>query len=632
MGKTFGWAGTILFVDLSSGNVTRVETAHYRPEEFIGGLGLNTRIFWELGPPEVDSFHPANPLIISSGPLTGIYGPFGKGLICSVSPQSYPREMFSYSSFGGRFTTEMKYAGYDAIVVLGISKRPVYVSIRDSEVTIKDAGDLWGVDTFETQQVLQASEPGASALVIGPAGENLSRIAVILNETNSAAGQGGFGAVMGSKNLKAIAVMGTGAVKVARPRDFMKLVPFIFKENKNVGVMGNVFRVPYGAPEEIQKTFTDKYFVKQHGCYGCPQQCQSIHYIPGIGLGGSKCANWGWAPLFSNAPKDIWLANILMQKLGLNSFDVSCGLPLLFQLAYQRGILTTEEIMVDIGLPATLWLGGTASDQDFMTVLLKKIAGNEVPFGGGTPRFTEYFRQRLPHGEDLVNLQLELYTAHGGAYHHVDNLGSALHWATDSRDPLGSSHEYKDPPQEIMEHFGLPPYKDYQILDTSKTVYDRAERVTAWVQDNQCLKNSLTICEFWSNIKSFYHPPDLDIRAMESRLFSAVTGVDMDVEKLALAAERIWNLRRAIMVKRENRSREDDTLNRPYFEKAIICYGGSMLGRKNGPIDRDKFEMLKDRYYRLRGWDRATGRPTRQKLEDLGLNDVANNLYSSATY
>jgi aldehyde:ferredoxin oxidoreductase len=629
MARTFGWAGTVLFVDLSNKKITSVPTTDYRPEEFIGGLGLNTKIFWDLGCPEVAAFHPDNPIIISSGPLTGLYGPFGKGLICSISPQSYPRELFNYSSFGGRFTSELKLAGYDALVILGKSESPAYLAIRDGDVEIKNAEDLWGVDTFEAQQVLSSDEVGASMLVIGPAGENLSRIAVIMSETNSAAGQGGFGAVMGSKNLKAIAARGTGAVHVARPRDVMQLTSTITEENNgNAGQMGRIFRTPYGAPEEIQEIFARRYYVKQHGCYGCPQQCHSVNYIPGIGLGGGKCAGWGWAPLFSNAPRDIWQANILMQKLGINSFDVTCGIPLLLQLAYQARILSTKEIEEDVGLPASKWLGGTATDQEFMRVLFNKIASGEIPYGEGTPRFTEYFRQRLPRGEELANLQRELYTAHGNAYHHVDNLGSALHWATDSRDPLGSAHEYKDPPQEVMEYFGLPPYSSYQILDTSKTVYEGAERVTAWVQENQCLKNSLTVCEYWSHVKSFYQPPELDLRIFESRLFSAVTGIDMDVEEMARVAERIWNLRRAVMVKRENRRREDDTLNEPYFEKAIICYGGSMLGKKNGPIDRGKFEALKDRYYERRGWDVGTGRPKRAKLEELGLKDVADKLAS----
>jgi aldehyde:ferredoxin oxidoreductase len=127
-------------------------------------------------------------------------------------------------------------------------------------------------------------------------------------------------------------------------------------------------------------------------------------------------------------------------------------------------------------------------------------------------------------------------------------------------------------------------------------------------------------------ITSFYNPPELDLRVFESRLLSAVTGLDVNVDKLAKAGERIWNLRRAIMVRRENRTRENDTLNEPYFKRAITCPAGSATGLVNGPIDKAKFEALKDRYYELRGWDVNTGWPTRAKLEELGLKDVADEL------
>jgi len=634
MTKSYGWAGKVLQVDLSNEIVNKVPTADYRPEEFIGGLGLNAKIFWELGCPKVDAFHPGNPLIISVGPLTGTYGPFGRGEVCAISPQCYPNELFSYSGFGGMFPAEMKHAGYDSIVILGKAEKPAYLSIHDEDVEIKDANDLWGVETFEAQKVLMTDEPEASILVIGPAGENLSRIAVILNETKFAAGQGGFGAVMGSKNLKAIAVRGTGVVAVAKPDEVLELTRLIMEENKKGDVLRLVFRTPYMAPQETKDIFAQRYFKKHYGCYGCPLQCHSIHYIPGIGLSGVSCANWLWAPRFSIDPKEIWEANVLSQRLGINTFEGIIGLPLLLALSFEARILTRKEIEEFIGLPTPKWLGGTATNHEFLTALLHKIANGESPYAEGAARFAQYFGKKSVSGEKLVDLYKELYTAHGYAFHHVDNLGSAMHWATDTRDPIDSCHDYKNTlaPMEqfqaVMEHFGLPPYDNYQIVDLSKTVYEGAERVTAWVQDNQCLKNSLPVCEFWSMITSFYNPPEMDLRIFESKLLSAVTGLDMDVDKIAKAGERIWNLRRAIMVKRENRTRENDTLNEPYFKKAITCYAGSATGLVNGPIDKAQFEALKDRYYTLRGWDVNTGWPTRTKLEELGLKDVADELAS----
>lgn len=629
MAKPCGWAGKVLRVDLTDETVNKVSTANYRPEEFIGGVGLSAEIFWELGCPTVGAFDSGNPLIISVGPLTGTYGPFGRGEVCAISPQCYPDELFTYSGFGGMFPAEMKHAGYDSIVVLGKAEKPVCLSIRDEDVEIKDAAGLWGVDTFEAQRVLMTDEPEASVLVIGPAGENLSRVAVILNETKFAAGQGGFGAVMGSKNLKAISVRGTGVVAVAKPDKVLELTRAIVEENKKMYWLRSMFQTPYTAPQETKDVFARRYFKKHYGCYGCPLQCHSIHDIPGMGLSGVSCANWLYAPKFSLDPKEIWEANVLSQRLGINTFEGMVGLPFLLAISLEAGILSRKEIEEDIGLPTPRWLGGTATNHEFLTVLLHKIADGESPFADGVARFTEYFGKKLVSGEKLLDLYEEMYTARGYAFHHVDNLGSALHWATDTRDPVDSCHEYKLNSPESMKHFGLPSYDSYQIVDLSKTVYEGAERVAAWVQDNQCLKNSLPVCEFWSMITSFYKPPEMDLRVFESRLLSAVTGLDVNVDELAKAGERIWNLRRAIMVKRENRTRESDTLNEPYFKKAIKCLAGSATGLVNGPIDKAKFEALKDRYYELRGWDANTGWPTRAKLEELGLKDVADELASN---
>jgi aldehyde:ferredoxin oxidoreductase len=633
MVKSYGWAGKVLHVDLTNEIVNKAPTTDYRPEEFIGGVGLNAKIFWELGCPKVGAFDPGNPLIISVGPLTGIYGPFSRGEICSISPQCYPDELFTYSGFGGMFPAEMKYAGYDAIIIIGKAKRPVYLSIYDEDVKIKDASELWGLDTFEAQQALLTDEPEASVLVIGPAGENLSRIAIILNETECAAGQGGFGAVMGSKNLKAIAVRGTGVVEVSKPHDVMQLTRTIMEENDKISIIGQLFRTPYMAQQETKDIFASRYFKKPYGCYGCPQQCRGIHDIPGIGLSGASCENWMWAPKFGNEPKEIWEANVLSQKLGINTYEVIDGISLLLATSFEARILRRKEIEEVIGLPTPKWLGGKATNHEFLTVLLHKIAHGEIPYAEGTARFAEHFAQKLASGEEFMGLYYELSTARGYAFHHVDNLGSALHWATDTRDPVNSCHEYKNFPYpekhlQAMEHFGLPSYDDYQIVDLSKTVYQGAERVTVWVQDNQCLKNSLPLCEFFGLVTSFHNPPEMDLRIFESRLLSAVTGLDMDVDTMAKAGERIWNLYRAIMVKRENRTRDNDILNEPYFRKAITCHMGSATGLVNGPIDRDKFKSLKDRYYELRGWDVNTGWPTRAKLEELGLRDVADEMAS----
>ncbi|MEJ2247459.1 MAG: aldehyde ferredoxin oxidoreductase N-terminal domain-containing protein [Acidobacteriota bacterium] len=173
MEKEFGWAGNILWVDLTKRETKTVPTSDFEPEKYIGGVGLNSRIFWELGAPKVDAYHPDNPLMISVGPLTGAPGPFNRAEVCGIAPQSYPRELFAYSGLGGKFPADLKYAGYDGIVVLGKSDKPVYLEIDNETAAIKDAEHLWGLDTFETQKTLRNSHPKASSVLIGQAGESL---------------------------------------------------------------------------------------------------------------------------------------------------------------------------------------------------------------------------------------------------------------------------------------------------------------------------------------------------------------------------------------------------------------------------------------------------------------------------
>jgi aldehyde:ferredoxin oxidoreductase len=228
-------------------------------------------------------------------------------------------------------------------------------------------------------------------------------------------------------------------------------------------------------------------------------------------------------------------------------------------------------------------------------------------------------------GQKAVDLYEELYPARGYTAHHIECVGSALHWATDTRDPWSSCHDYMSafgPYANIAKHFGVPG-GDWSAT-AKKNVYQDTEYQTAWVQNHQQLKNSLPICEYASIPYAFYHPPNMDIQIFESRVLSVITGVDYSVDKLWEAGERIWALRRAIMVLREDRRRGDDDIGQPWFEKLIS--GAESLA---APLDRDQWEALKDRYYGVRGWDVSTGWPARARLEELGMKDVADTLQSA---
>jgi len=461
--------------------------------------------------------------------------------------------------------------------------------------------------------------PDASVLAIGPAGENLSRISVILNETASCAGQGGYGAVMGSKNLKAVVVRGTGTTKVARPDELLELL----RQRHRSGEWEAAPQQTWGryplVGGRIEATMVNSYLKKYSGCYGCPFQCQGFYDVPGTGKGGQMCTECWYGWFAGGSAEGMWDGNILSQKLGINNREL-LGMMIFLVTGVGDGVFSKA----DVGLTSIPMLdrsgqfeyGGGAVHHQFLEEFLGGIADGTSPFAKGLARAAEQL------GQGAVDLYDKGHAAFGYHSHHIEGVASALHWATDTRDPFNSCHDYTSVfgwNWEVADHFGVP---GGYFVGRRRMVYQDSERSTFWVQHHQCVKNSLPICEYASLPDLFFHPPTMDIRIFESRFLSAVTGVETSADELWEAGERIWNLRRAVMVLRENRLRADDTLNHNWFEQ-IVGAGAETLPQ---PLDRAQWEDLKDRYYALRGWNVTTGRPTRPRLEQLGMRDVADTL------
>ncbi len=619
MDNLYGWAGKILWVDLSTGQTTKVPTSEYEPEKYLGGVGLNTRIFWELGCPRVEAFHPDNPLMLSVGPLTGTGGPFTRATMCSIAPQCYPEELFTYSGFGGKFPSELKYAGYDGIIIVGKAERPVYLLVENEDVCIMDAGEMWGLETFETQKLLTAIHPQASVLTIGPAGEHLSRIAIIINETSGAAGQGGYGAVMGSKNLKAIVTRGTGTVKIGKPDEFMEFI----RQRKAAGEWTanrchKHFRYPNMLPrmDALKEEMEAKYLKKFSGCYACPYQCHGIYDIPGVGQGASMCADWWYGNNHPDQARSVWEGSLLTQWLGINNFETGAILKFLSRCIRDAG-MRKEDFGLTFDPVFDPGHGDEEAHHNFLRELLGGIAYGTSPFAQGAARVADQL------GHDAREIYNSISPARGYAPHWNVGVGENLHWATDTRDPFNSCHDYTEAHDgtgfgknaEVAEWFGVPGgYLAGENANKPKQIYEGTERLTVWVQHNQSLKNSLVICEFASIPGQYFHPPDMDLRIFESKLFSLVTGIEVDADQLWRTGERIFNLRRAVMVLRENRHRDDDEVNHNFAMSL------------SEPLDKKRWSALQDRYYTLRGWDVQTGVPTRTRLEELGLKDVAEKL------
>jgi aldehyde:ferredoxin oxidoreductase len=338
-----GWAGKILRINLDNGHVTMEKTSKYL--DYTGGIGIGYKVIFDEAP-TADPYSGENRLVFAVGPLTGTLAPStGRAEVISISPHSYApgakKALVTRSGFGGYWGAELKFAGYDAVIVQGKAKKPVYININEDEVEIKDAKGIWGLDAFDAQEKIkkQLKDEKAQVTVIGPSGENLVRVSPILHRVGNAAGQGGFGAVMGSKNLKGIAVRGTKGVQVADKKRLLEYTKEVRKFQP--GPLGST-PLSTGAlswtekhidPKDINSQalrfdqtkscapWLNKYHIKSESCYSCPQGCYAYMKVPGMGGGSVSCTQWFYSWM-GNRDKATFLANQLANRLGIDTFEM----------------------------------------------------------------------------------------------------------------------------------------------------------------------------------------------------------------------------------------------------------------------------------------------------------------------
>ena len=338
-----GWTGTILRVNLDTGKITKELTAKYL--DYTGGIGIGYKVVFDEAP-LAGPFDPENRLVFAVGPLTGTLAPSsGRSEVIGISPHVYApgskHPLITRSGFGGYWGAELKFAGYDAVIIQGKADRPVYVNINNDKATIEDAAFIWGKDAFAAQDAIKAKldDEKVQIATIGPSGERLVRISPILHRIGNAAGQGGFGAVMGSKNLKAIAVRGTGGVKVADKKGLIDYVKSV--REFQPGPLGST-PLSTGAlswtekhidPKDINKQalrfdqtkscapWLNEYHIKAQSCYSCPQGCYAYMKVPGMGGGAVSCTQWFYSWM-GNRDKATFLANQLANTLGVDTFEM----------------------------------------------------------------------------------------------------------------------------------------------------------------------------------------------------------------------------------------------------------------------------------------------------------------------
>jgi aldehyde:ferredoxin oxidoreductase len=641
--KYGGWTGKILRVDLTTGKIKVIDSQHYT-KRFIGGKGLNHKLAWDELKSDTKAFDPDNCLFISVGPLTGTAAPSsGRATIGGISAQSYP-EMYSHSGVGGWFPAAIKYAGFDAIIIKGKSPFQCYLYIDDENVIIKRANELWGLGTYETQLALKRKHgQEVHTLCIGPAGENQSRIAILLTDTENAAGQGGFGGVAGSKNLKAICIKGSHEIKIAHPEKLLKLRKNNMQPSQKTPLIENMPFIYDGQVTE------DLPFRRNRvSCsHSCDRHCfWNFHDVPGytrpdlhsgkLGCVGAEVIGWQ-APF--NVKWPLWGKTVhekeglyysqvkkisaqsgfeisrLINQYGLNAWDLLAGTVPWMVMGEREGLF--EEKIFDEIRPIH------ADDPEWWVKLIKLIAYGKGDLGKllakGNYRTikalgAKYEDTMYTGHEKKIPTKISLQEGWGYAGHWSGRgihsslefpfyLMRALPWMTGTRDPMDDTHiRIKKPWKKKLDDElknGEDPYSLKIIPE-----------ISIWNENRSELKSSLTLCD-WAF-------PNLNNTKLESQLFSAVTGIEYSEEQLDNIGERCKNMQRALLIRDYDRDFKIEFNEiMPWFKRPD--------GTKGISVNEKKFKNMVEEYYKQRGWDKK-GRPTRKKLDDLGLHDIADEL------
>lgn len=645
-----GWAGSFLTVDLTDGATIVRDTMPYAAE-YVGGRGIAARLAWETISPGTTPCAPENRLIIFTGPLTGTIAPTsGRTVFMSVSPRVYPRPWVTHSTMGGWFGSELKYAGLDGLVVSGRSQSAVYLSIDDGDARLLDASELWGSGTLETEVWLK-NRHGVDAQVIsiGPAGENLVRVASIQHDEECASGHSGFGAVMGAKRLKAIVVRGTGGIGIARPAELLSEV----KRTREIGWISPMHAfdaedTPNAHPGRRKSTgpvcsqacTVDCHVTRVHRLEGHPDKITTC--IGGLYVGAGEGAPYQhseYASATLSTPAG-WRFG-LEDGIEVHSSANSLGLDLWLLVTLQPWFLKClEEGVTTIrGEPLH------PKEPDWFMGILDGLARRQALgglFSDGLRRAADELEDDLPSG--LIETARSLEFAFGFPAHREGRLWdpeplpfwavSMLMYASESRDPAIGTHSSCLGLADLYLKYGAEARKKYRRLSKQLWGNDQAlepnfehvAQVAAWTQNQHIVIDSLPLCDFvfprvvggfrsedeW--LASPDTSPDLELGA---RLLSACTGVDYTNRKLEVIGERIFDLERAMLAE-FGRDRQVDTSIEAHFELPCKTDGTR--------VDETLFDELIESYYDHRGWDLEKGWPTRAKLEELGMVDVADRL------
>ena len=636
-----GWMGKILRVDLSNRKINAEPLSEELMMNFIGGRGINSRLLYNETGPDTDPLGAYNRIIIGTSPLTGTMVPTSSRF--TVTAKSPLTGIHGDANSGGAFAPELKYSGYDFLIIQGISDKPVYLLIQDDHVEIRDAAHIWGKTTHETDRMIkdENNDKELRVLSIGPAGENLVKIAGIVTGINIAA-RCGLGAVMGSKKLKAVAARGSNTVKIANPDKMLELVDKIFKDFKNAeawnwypklgwtaGLVGMAqsgcapvknYLISGGTDFEKRQVFfnvetSDKFRFKDMACFACPLACNKLVYSDIFGMKKAPVAGTGHMPVWEvyDYPYHVQV-NDLCEAYGLDIYSVQLAISAAMEW-YEKGVINKKD---------TDGFEVTFGNKEIAIALIHKIArregfGNilaEGSIGAGkiigadpdtTPRCG--YGKGMDHGPIDVTSMAALTLANC-----VANRGSG-HLQCTPPMSWGVVTELPEKWKKVYKNAGAE-----DIIDKPWVCHPVIAEIVTYFEKINTSSDILEICK---NLTEYYYFYGFEAREKKDDLqwhaewLNAITGIDIDRNYMEKITQRVITLERSYNV-REGKFREHDMPSRRFLQKRIC---GPLDGKA---LDEKEINSLFDAYYKIHGWDPETAIPMKKTLEKLGLHDVVN--------
>ena len=608
-----GYAGRILYVDLSTGK-TRVSPLNMDyAKKYIGGIGLGMRLWLDNSKQGVKPLSPDNPLILTLGPISGTIFPTG-GNGHAFTAKSPATHAIGEAVAHGTFGAELKRAGYDAIILTGKAEKSIYLWIDDDSVQLLDAAHLLGKSPSETEDIIKEDlgDYYVRIAAIGLAGEKLSNIACIINEKTRAAGRTGMGAVMGSKNLKAIAVRGTNDIKPANPDEFIEMVQEFHERMK--GPATQKYRT-LGTPENILvhnqlhcmptrnynnahfedaekvsgELLNERYIVKIIGCNSCAMRCEHEAVIPEGPYKGTMTRMeyetlWALGPYCGINRLDTVVKGMeLCNYYGMDA--ISAGVIVAFTMdCYENGILTKKDLD---GIEANF------GNSEALIQLLEKI-GKREGIGDTLANGVRTAAHKIGKGSEKLAQHIKGLEVTGYDLRCLKT--AALGFAVSFR---GADHN----------RHGAYAFDVKGKVNRLKAEKGRGKMVSD-MEDTYALIDSLIICKF---SRGTYYKGLKDM----AKLYTLVTGIDVTSEELKKSGERINTVARLINI-REGLSRKDDTLPWKVMNMPIPDEGPV----KGAVVTKKELDLLLDDYYSSRGWT-LEGVPTPTKLKELGMDKLA---------